>query len=33
MRSFKDLLNEAQVHAVKAYVLSCAGESAHSAVT
>jgi len=32
MPSFKDLLNETQVHAIEAYVLSRAEESAHPAV-
>jgi len=32
MPSFKNLLNETQVDAIKAYVLSRAEESAHSAV-
>ena len=32
MPSFKDLLNETHVDAVKAYVLSRAEESAHPAV-
>jgi quinohemoprotein ethanol dehydrogenase len=32
MPSFKDLLNETQVHAIEAYVLSRSEESAHPAV-